>query len=84
MDEVIYLTSRYNDTHRLERIGESDSHLFSLKTEFSYRVGFNEDSTEYIFVDPAGGPFLTVGSKVDNYTIKSIRKGKNGIEIELE
>jgi hypothetical protein len=35
------------------------------------RVGFNEDKS-INFVDPSGGPFMRVGSKWDNFTIKSI------------
>ena len=42
MRKTILLKSRYGETHKLERIGGSDSHLFLFIPQDSYyRLGFN-------------------------------------------
>ena len=88
MRKVILLKSRYGETHRLERIGGSDSHLFLfVPSDDYYRVGFNEnEKDDYDFVDPSGGPFIQVGSILNcvNKVVKSITKSEDGIVIEFE
>lgn len=89
MKKTILLKSRYNEIHKLERIGESNSHLFLfVPADDYYRVGLKGDKKDdYDFVDPSGGPFIHVGTKFDgiNKTVKSIRKNKdNKIIIEFE
>lgn len=42
MRKTILLKSRYSETHKLERIGESNSHLFLfIPQDGYYRLGFN-------------------------------------------
>lgn len=89
MRKTILLKSRYGETHRLERIGEKDSHLFLfIPSDGYYRLGFSgKEEDGYDFVDPSGGPFIHVGTKFNgiNKTVKSIRKNKdNKIIIEFE
>lgn len=88
MRKVILLKSRYGETHRLERIGESNSHLFLfVPSDDYYRLGLNEDEKDcFAFVDPSGGPFIQAGRKLDciNKVVKSIIKSKDGIVIEFE
>ena len=89
MRKTILLKSRYGETHRLERIGEKDSHLFSfVPADGYYRLGYSsKEGNNYDFVDPSGGPFIHVGTKFDgiNKTIKSISKNKDDkIIIEFE
>lgn len=88
MRKVILLKSRYGETHRLERIGESNSHLFLfVPSDDYYRLGLNEDEKDgFAFVDPSGGPFIQAGRKLDciNKVVKSIIKSKDGIIIEFE
>lgn len=48
---------------------------FQLKTDFPYRVGFDRTKDEYTFIDPAGGPFIEVGSEIDGHKVKAIHKG---------
>lgn len=88
MKKTILLRSRYNEIHRLERIGESNSHLFLfVPADDYYRVGLKEDKKDnYDFVDPSGGPFIKVGCKLSciNKVVKSITKSKDGITIEFE
>lgn len=56
---------------------------YLLKSELSHiRVGTYKDSTDIVFIDPPGGPFMSVGSEVSiegiTKIIESIRhiKGK--------
>lgn len=89
MRKVILLKSRYNETHRLERIGGSNSHLFLfIPFREYYRLGLSRDEKDgYDFVDPAGGPFIQVGMELSEIgkTVKSITKNKDGeILIEFE
>lgn len=58
--EIIKLKSRYGDTHKLEKI-EEKKYKFLPSDEYM-RVGLTEDRNKYYFVDPSGGPFISVGS----------------------
>ena len=63
------LPNRYGD---LVQLVKQDGNLYLLDGDLDYmRVGFNEDKS-INFVDPSGGPFIQIGSKWDNFTIKSI------------
>lgn len=81
MRKTILLKSRYGETHRLERIGEKDSHLFLfIPSDGYYRLGFSgKEEDGYDFVDPSGGPLIRVGMRFDslNKTVKSIRRNKD-------
>lgn len=72
MEKTIKLNSRYGINNHLENI---DEHKWVLKCEInSIRVGLTKDETKYIFIDPPGGPFMTIGSLIDeiNEVVKSI------------
>lgn len=88
MRKTILLKSRYGETHKLERIGGIDSHLFLfIPQDGSCRLGFNgKEEESYDFVDPSGGPFIQAGRKLNyiNKVVKSITKSKDGIVIEFE
>lgn len=87
MKEVIKLDSRYpEDNNSLIRIGEEGSKRYRLKTEFSFRCGLiDDDPNKYSFVDPSGGPFMQIGSKVEDQTIKAITFEPGfGVVIEFE
>lgn len=72
MKKTIELKSRYGDTYLLNRIGEEDSHLFSIGDWEFYRFGEIEKGIK--FIDTSGGPFLTEGTYVKeaDAVIKSI------------
>lgn len=37
------------------------------------RTGFKDESTkECYFIDPAGGPFITIGSEIEGHVVKAI------------
>ena len=58
--EIIKLKSRYGDIHKLEKI-EEKKYKFLPSDEYM-RVGLTKDRNKYHFVDPSGGPFISVGS----------------------
>ena len=58
--ETIELKSRYGDIHILEKI-EDKKYKF-LPSDDYMRVGLTNDKRKYHFVDPSGGPFISVGS----------------------
>lgn len=81
MKPEIRLDSRGNIDNRLVQV-EGEPLKYQLKTEFNYRVGFRDENIdECTFIDPAGGPFIAVGSEIDGHTVKAIHK--SGI-IEFE
>ena len=82
---MIKLPNRYGDNVELH---ELEDNIYQLKTEFSYRVGFNTDEDfkngNYIFVDPSGGPFISIGYKIGDKRVSSIYKEGNSVRIKVE
>lgn len=75
MKTEIKLKSRGGINNKLVQL-KDEPLKFQLKTDFNYRVGFNDEAKdEYIFIDPAGGPFIAVGSEIDGHKVKAIHKG---------
>ena len=71
----IKLESRGNLNNKLIQI-EGEPCKYQLKTEFSYRLGFKDDTMkECEFIDPAGGPFITVGTEIEGHIVKAIYSG---------
>lgn len=63
MKQEIKLKSRGNIDNRLIQLEENSS-KYKLKTNFDYRVGFEDDNiNKYSFIDPAGGPSLVKPNK---------------------
>lgn len=77
MKSEIQLSSRYGENNILVRIGDENSLKYQLKTSIdTYRIGIIEDNPdEYSFIDPSGGPFITVGSEIEGHVVKAIHKG---------
>ena len=72
MKPEIKLYSREGLDNRLVQV-EGEPLKFKLKTDYYYRVGFKDDNIEECtFIDPAGGPFITVGSEIDGHIVKAI------------
>lgn len=80
MKDIIKLYSRYEPKY-LYKV--SDNPLqYELKTLEYLRIGFKEGSdNECTFIDPSGGPMLSLGDKIEGLIIKNIYS--NGI-IEFE
>ena len=54
--------NRYGDIIVFEKINDDTVKMSGF---VYYRTGYNDDSIE--FVDPSGGPFITVGMNLGNY-----------------
>ena len=81
MKPEIQLNSRGGLDNRLVQV-EGEPLKFKLETDYNYRIGFKDDNMEKCtFIDPAGGPFITVGSEIEGHVVKAIHK--DGI-IEFE
>ena len=75
--EKIKLNARYGYEHILKHISDNLWQLeFDPKCSGTYRlIGEYPDNIKAL--DPEGGPFLSVGGKIQDYTIKSITS--NGV-----
>lgn len=74
MKPEIQLNSRGGLDNRLVQV-EGEPMKFELRTDYNYRVGIiDKNSEEYSFIDPAGGPFITVGSEIEGHEAKAIYK----------
>ena len=74
MKPEIQLESRGGLDNRLVQM-EGEPLKFKLETDYNYRVGFKDDNMEeYTFIDPAGGPFIAIGSEIDGHIVKAIHE----------
>ena len=76
MDKIIELKGRYS-THKLKQLSpvkkgrESKTYKLVLGSEEDViRSGYTEENNVYI--DPSGGPFITIGSVIKGHKVKSI------------
>lgn len=62
-DKLIKLSNRYKDKNYLRQIGDKE---YKYEGDLEYiRIGYStEDKHKIEFIDPSGGPFLSVGSEV--------------------
>lgn len=80
MKEKILLNNRYREVNYLQLVNEEEKKyqmVFTNPAECGYtRVGLKENTEwedkDYFFIDPSGGPFLTIGSEIDGYEIVKI------------
>lgn len=77
MENVIELPARYNLCHKLKKVGDTLWQIeFDPKSTGTYRlIGFEGEHKIDTYVralDPEGGPFMSVGSEIEGYIIKSI------------
>lgn len=80
MKSEIKLKSRDGTDNRL--IQTEEPNKFKLKTDYDYWVSItNEDTGECKFIDPSGGPLITIGSEIEGHKVQTIYS--NGI-IEFE
>ena len=65
-NDVILLNNRYRETNYLKKVDENKYELV-LETYDYVRYGLwnpEDNKRGYSFVDPTGGPFMSVGSKL--------------------
>lgn len=87
---VIELGNRYRVKNKLV---SNDGYKFYLEfgndfeadyCRFGLKEGFTWDDNEYDFVDPSGGPFMRVGSQIDDYMIERITSEDKKIVLFLK
>lgn len=76
----IKLNSRYGEKNYL--VLNEDGISYSLKTEYNFRVIFDESKDDgvpnIIAVDPSGGPYLTTGTQVSkNLVVDHFETNRN-------
>ena len=75
MKSEIKLCSRDGTDNRLIQI-DDEPLKFKLKTDYCYRAGIIDNNPEeYSFIDPSGGPFISIGSEIEGHKVKNIYKG---------
>lgn len=78
-----YYKNRSGDLIKFEQISETEvkmTNYFAL----GCRAGYNNYETKEIqFVDPSGGPFISVGDSLDKLAFKGDKKGKIITEIKF-
>lgn len=70
----IRLISRGGEDNRLVQTSIG-SLTYKLKTPYSYRVGFKDNShKECVFLDPSGGPMISLEDEINGMKIAHIYK----------
>lgn len=79
--DKIKLHSRYGIKNYLEKINNNS---YKFITESPYRIGTSKDN-EVIFIDPSGGPMMSVGYEVEEIgkVVKSISLKDDSIIINF-
>ena len=70
---VFNLKGRYY-THHLEEISRNDDTIeFVFKSDTRYMSVSENDDNSIIFIDPEGGPLISIGYKVDGMEVVNIK-----------
>lgn len=72
MEKEIKLQSRGYIDNKLVHI---EGNKYQLETQLSYRTGYQDDVNQPTFIDPSGGPFMTVGTEINGRKIKALHPG---------
>lgn len=81
-EDKIRLPNRHNERVYLEKVGDNK---YKLICGTCLRVGIiNNNDNQYSFIDPSGGPMISIGSKLPVGTVKSIREESKNFIIEVE
>ena len=84
-DKLIKLSNRYKDKNYLRQIGDKE---YKYEGNLEYlRIGYSTDDKYKIeFIDPSGGPFLSVGSEIFGIEgkIKEINNVDNDYILKFE
>ena len=82
IDEEYVLYNRFNKLIKLEKVNDA---LYKLVGDLSFAtVTYNSDNESIYAIDPEGGPFLCIGSKWNNFVIRSITDVGNTVLVEIE
>ena len=61
------IKSRYGDTHKIIKHEDHYEFVIAEKCKDWVRYGYRTNPKHIEFVDPSGGPFISVGSKLSSY-----------------
>ena len=61
------IKSRYGDIHKIVEHEDHYEFIIAENCRDMVRFGFRDTPENIQFVDPAGGPFISVGSKLSSY-----------------
>lgn len=81
------MKNRYGDEYRFEKVNEN---TYTIVGELKYwRYGGKEgqngiDDNDLGFVDPSGGPFISIGYKIEGRTVNRIRAEGDQIYFEVD
>jgi hypothetical protein len=81
------MRNRYGDEYTFEKVGEN---TYTIKGDLNYwRFGGKEgqqgiDDNDLGFVDPSGGPFISMGYMIEGRAVKRISLSGDEILFEVE
>lgn len=83
------MRNRHGVEYNFVKVGENRYRFEMDEAEMQYmRMGGREgqesiDKSNLGFFDPPGGPFIAIGSAVDNRTVKRIESTDEGVFVEV-
>lgn len=85
-NQIIELPSRYGDMVKLIPLNHNIYKVDFTENPYSYRIIYNEDNKTIKAFDPSGGPFISIGSTINNLKVTSIYEDEtnNQLLITLE
>jgi hypothetical protein len=81
------MKNRYGDEYTFEQVSEN---VYTIKGDLNYwRYGGKEgqsgiDENDLGFVDPSGGPFISIGYMIEGRSVKRIIARDNEIFFEVK
>ncbi len=70
-------TNRYGDTITFQYINENQIQMLGGQY---YRTGYSQDGEQIEFVDPSGGPFISIGTDIGRYFEDGVKRVVKSIE----
>ena len=80
------MRNRYGNEYHFEKL---DDNTYTIKGELEYwrfggREGVEMDLNNLGFVDPSGGPFISIGYEIEGHKVTNIASTKDGIIFTVE
>jgi hypothetical protein len=81
------MKNRYGNEYHFEKVSDN---TYTIKGDLNYwRFGGKEgqsgiDENDLGFVDPSGGPFISIGYMIEGRSVKRISSNNNDIFFEVE
>lgn len=71
-NQIIELPSRYGDVIKLLPLNHNIYKVDFTGNPYAHRIIYNEDNKTIQAFDPSGGPFISIGSTINNLKVTSI------------